>query len=59
MKLLSDEVIERLKLKIPQLNTLTKMDYTIFGMVHIDIISEDKSVKQLSKHLKSILLIKK
>lgn len=58
MPLLSDEVIERIKQKIPQLNTLTNMDYTIFGMVHIDIIGEDKSVKQLSKHFHRLCPLK-
>lgn len=47
--MLCQEVIDRLKEKIPQLKVLTKMDYTLLGMLHMDIIREDKSIKQLSK----------
>lgn len=47
MQLLSDEIIERLKEKIPKID---KIDPSIFGILHLDIVSEDKMyIKQLGK----------
>jgi hypothetical protein len=47
-QLLSDEIIERLKEKIPKI--YKHMDPSIFGILHLDIVSEDKkNIKQLGK----------
>lgn len=47
MQLLSEEIIERLKEKIPKIRSI---DPSIYGMLHLDIVSEDKkSIKQLGK----------
>lgn len=47
MQLLSEEIIERLKEKIPK---ICNIDPSIFGILHLDIVSEDKkNIKQLGK----------
>lgn len=51
--MLSDEVIERLKAKIPTI----KGDHTIFGITQLDIQCADGGVKQIGEWgLKNIIL---
>lgn len=47
----SDEVISRLKLKVPAIDKIVHPDYYSYGIVQMDIKKEDGSLRQLSEQL--------
>lgn len=57
MKLLSQEVVDRLRDKIPEIKNLKGVDPYIYGMTHLDIVDEDnKVIKQMGKSFFFLLI---